>query len=198
MNDHVFVFVISMKLSAIFWVSDFTGGNPMSWNRTALSALLAGIILAAALAENAVAQAPIRGPVTGGGGPTPRPPRQEPCWQVAVVSKAALNQRRSIQQQTRQEVLSVCGNSSLSIQQKRQEIQQIHQRERQEIEAIISPTQQEEMRTCQEQRHGVHGGGGGHVGGGGGPCGEMSTGPGTKPHPMEEDEPPSNDTAKPN
>jgi hypothetical protein len=167
----------------------------MSWNRTALSALLAGIILAAALAKNAVAQVPTRGPVSGGG-PATKPPRQEPCWQVAGVSKAVLNQRRSIQQQTRQEVLSVCGNSSLSIQQKRQEIQQIHQRERQEIEAIISPTQQEEMRTCQEQRHGVHGGGG-HVGGGGGPCGEISTGPEPKPHPMEEDEPPSNDTAKP-
>jgi hypothetical protein len=39
----------------------------MSWNRTALSALLAGIILAAALAENVVAQVPIRGPVSGGG-----------------------------------------------------------------------------------------------------------------------------------
>lgn len=167
----------------------------MSGNKTVLSALLAGIILSAALAENANAQVPIRtGPSTAPG--TAKHPRLEPCWEVAGVSKSALQQRRVIAQQARQEVEAVCANSSLSIQQKRQQIQQIHQRERQEIDAIITPAQREAMRSCQEQRHGGHGGG--HVGGGhGGPCGEMSVG--HRPNPQqEEDETPPNETTKPN
>jgi TolA-binding protein len=167
----------------------------MSWNKTVLSALLAGIILSAALAENATAQVPIRtGPSTAPG--TTKHPRVEPCWEVAGVSKSALQQRRAIAQQARQQVEAVCANSSLSMQQKRQQIQQIHQQERQEIDAVITPAQQAALRSCQEQRHGGHGGG--HVGGGhGGPCGEMSVG--HRPNPQqEEDETPPNETAKPN
>ena len=168
----------------------------MPWNKNALSALLAGIILCAALAENATAQVPIRTRPSAAPGTTKRP-QVEPCWEVAGVSKAAIQQRRMITQQTRQQVEAVCANSSLSIQQKRQQIQQIHQRERQEIEALITPAQQEAIRSCQQGRNGGHGGGG-HVGGGhGGPCGEMSLG--HKPNPQHgEDETPPNETPKPN
>src|ERR1700682_6150078 len=112
----------------------------MPWNKTVLSALLAGTILSAALADNATAQVPIRPrPSTAPG--TTTHPRLEPCWEVAGVSKSAIQQRRMITQQARQEVEAVCANSSLSIQQKRQQIQQIRQRERQGIEALI-PTRQ--------------------------------------------------------
>jgi hypothetical protein len=168
----------------------------MSRNNTVLSMLIAGVILllAAALVETAIAQVPIRvGPAT-----TSRPgskPQQEPCWEVAGVSKSAMQQRRAISQRARQEVEGVCANSALSIQQKRQEIQQLRQRERQEIEATITPAQQEAMRSCQEQRHPVASGGG-HVGGGG-PCGEMPVGHKANPQP-EEDEMPPNDSAHPN
>jgi hypothetical protein len=168
----------------------------MSWNKTVLPALLAGIILSAALAENASAQVPIRTrPSTAPG--TATRPRLEPCWEVAGVSKAATQQRRIITQQARQEVEAVCTNSSLSMQHKRQQIQQIRQRERQEIEAVITAAQQEAMRSCQQGRNGGHGGGGHLGGGGGGPCGEMSIG--HKPNPQRgEDETPPNETAKPN
>lgn len=167
----------------------------MPWNKTVLSALLTGIIFSAALAENATAQVPIRPrPSTVPG--TTKPPRVEPCWEVAGVSKAAIQQRRTITQQARHQVEAVCANSSLSIQQKRQQIQQIRQRERQEIEGVITPGQQEAMRSCQEGRNGAHGGR--HLGAGhGGPCGEMSLG--HKPNPQHgEDEAPPTETAKPN
>jgi hypothetical protein len=168
----------------------------MSWNKTVLSTLLAGIILSAALVENATAQVPIRTRPSTGPGTTKRP-QVEPCWEVAGVSKAAIQQRRMTTQQARQQVEAVCANSSLSMQQKRQQIQQIHQRERQEIDALITPAQQEAMRSCQEGRSGGHSGGG-HVGGGhGGPCGEMSLG--HKPNPQHgEDETPPTETPKPN
>jgi hypothetical protein len=160
----------------------------MSWEKTVLSALLAGIVLSAALVERAAAQVPIRTGPPGATRPTPRP-RVEPCWEVAGVTKSAIEQRRTINRQARQEVEAVCANSSLSIQQKRQQIQQIHQRERQEIDAIITPAQREAMRACREQRG--HGGGG-HVGGGhgGGLCGEMPVG--QKPNPPQPNEAPPN------
>jgi hypothetical protein len=163
----------------------------MSWNKTALSALLAGAIFPAALAGNALAQ--VRVPP----GTIQKAPRQEPCWEVAGVTRAALQQRRTLARQARQEAEAVCANSSLSMQQKRQQIQQIHQRERQEIDAIITPAQQDAMRSCEEQRHGVHRGGGGHAGGGHGPCGEMPVG--HKAAPLhEDDEVPPNETPHPN
>ena len=163
----------------------------MSWNRTALAALLAGVILPAALAGKGIAQ--VRVPP----GTIQKAPRQEPCWETAGVTRAALQQRRALARQARQEAEAVCANSSLSIQQKRQQIQQIHQRERQEIDAIITPAQQDAMRSCEELRHGVHKGGGGHVGGGHGPCGEMPVG--HKAAPLhEDDEAPPNDTPHPN
>lgn len=167
----------------------------MSWERTAALALLGGIVLSAAVVQNASAQVPIRtGPPVG---VRPRRPRQEPCWAVAGVSKSAIEQRQTIYRQTRQEVEAVCANSSLTIQQKQQQIQQIRQRQRQEIDTIITPAQREAMRACQEQRG--HGGGG-HVGGrhGGGPCGEMPVPPQPNPQQPNSQKPEPENDAPPN
>jgi hypothetical protein len=176
----------------------------MSRNRPRCLTLLAAIGLSGALGVSATAQIPTRtGPVTGTK-PITRPARKEPCWQVAGVSVSAMHERRIISQQARQEVEAVCANSSLSIQQKHEQIRQIRERERQQIDAIITPAQREEIRSCQQSRGGGHGGGGGgHGGGGGGPCGEISAShsPNPNPHPMherEEDDLPPNDAPKPN
>ncbi len=170
----------------------------MSLNKTALSSLLAGVILSTALANNSAAQTPVRTfPSTATG--TTRKPKLEPCWQVAGVSKAAVQERRTLTRQAHQEVEAVCTNASLSTQQKQAEIQQIHQRERQQIEAVITPSQQEAMRSCQESRNtGHHGGhaGGGH---GGGPCGEMSAHHKASPQQeQDEDETSPNEAPRPN
>lgn len=172
-------------------------------NNFSSSRFLSALLFSLTLALSAGAQVPVRPVPPVGANRAPRPPRREPCWEVAGVSPSAIRERRSIALQARSEVESVCANSSLSIQQKRQEIKQIHERERQQIDAIISPAQREAMRSCQQSRGNVGHGGGGHLGGGGGPCGEMSTGStGQKPHPMheqdEEDDVPPSDTAKPN
>ena len=173
----------------------------MSWDKTVLSAVFAGIILSAALAENATAQVPIRTRPSTAPGTTKRP-RLEPCWEVAGVSKSAIQERRAVAQQARQQVEVVCANSSLSIQQKRQQIQRIHRQERQQMEAIITPAQEAAIRSCQAGRNGGHSGGG-HVGGGhGGPCGEMSAPHNSVPphssSPQQDDETPPNGTAKRN
>jgi hypothetical protein len=171
-------------------------------NGSAVSTLLAGIVLSGALGIQAPAQVPLH---TGPGTATKptRPAKKEPCWQVAGVSVSAMHERRAISRQARQEVESVCANSSRSAQQKHAQIQQIRERERQQINAIITPAQREAIRSCQESRGGGHGGGGGGGHFGGGPCGDISAGhkPIPHAHPMneeEEDDLPASDLPKPN
>jgi hypothetical protein len=166
----------------------------MSWHKFVLPVLVAGIALSLAFAQSTSTVPPARSRAgtssttglpgttgtTGTGTTTSRPPgrtttnRQEPCWQVAGVSKAAIQQRQAIARQARQEVEAVCANPSLSVAQKRERIREIRQQEHVQIEALISPQQQEAIRACQQSRGGHLGGGGGHLGGGrGGPCGTM-------------------------
>ncbi len=174
----------------------------MPWKRYALPALLAGIALSTSLAQTsdtqppahtkssaqgnrtAVGTPPLRTPGTSTGAGTGIPGstvpgtrsttrgttptnRREPCWQVAGVY--------IIGQQTRQEVEAVCANASLSAAQKQERIRAIHQQERQQMDALISPQQREAMHACQQQRGGGVHLGGGHLGGGhgAGPCGTL-------------------------
>jgi hypothetical protein len=145
----------------------------MTWNKRLLSLLFTAIMVSAALASYANAQI-VTHSAPGAGATVGKPVRLEPCWQVAGISKAAMEQRKALNLQTRQQVEAVCANSSLSIQQKRQQIQQIHRQEKEQLEGIITPGQQEAMRSCQAERNTGHVSTG-HVGGGG-PCGEMPTG----------------------
>jgi hypothetical protein len=166
----------------------------MSPCRLALWALLAGTIVTVALAQTITPLPPVRNPRATGTNPAGRP-KQEPCWQVAGISKASMEQRRALQRQTKAEVESVCANSSLTLQQKREEIRAIHERERQQVNGLITPQQEEAMKSCQASRG--HGGGGhGGFGGGGrgmGPCGEMPAAGGTTP-PTRGTTPPSKGT----
>jgi hypothetical protein len=151
----------------------------MSWHKCVFSVLLAGMILSPALAQNPVPLPPL--PAPGGGtthpprkGSTTTHPRPEPCWEVAGISKTAMQQRQALTRQARQEIESVCANSSLSLPQKRERIREIHQQEKQQADALITPQQREALRACQQSRGGGHGGGG-HLGGGhgAGPCGDL-------------------------
>ena len=173
----------------------------MSCPKFVLSLLFAGIALSPALAQSSSTVPPVRSKTsrtgtpsttglpgtTGTAGPTipgnrlpgstttTNPNRQEPCWQVAGVSKSAIQQRQALQRQTRQEIESVCGNPSLSVTQKRERIREIRQQERLQVEGLIPPQQQEAIRACQQSRGGHLGGGGGHFSGGhiAGPCGTI-------------------------
>ena len=75
----------------------------MSPCRLVFSILLAAILSATAVAQNPPVPLP---PARGGGGRLPQKPRprQEPCWQVAGISKSAIQQARAIRQQARQEI----------------------------------------------------------------------------------------------
>jgi Spy/CpxP family protein refolding chaperone len=114
--------------------------------------------------------------------PSSRRGRQQPCWQQVGVSQAAEQQHKQIEENTRSQVEAVCGDSSLSQQQKQQKIRQLHEVARKQVEHLLSPQQEQAMKACREQRSAGRGTGGrGTQGGGargeGGPCGEMTSGP---------------------
>ena len=106
---------------------------------------------------------------------------EKPCWEVAGISKSAMAERRRIEQETHSQVQSVCNDSSLNEQKKREKIREVRQQSHQQIEALINPQQQEAMTACQKERAAARGGSAGHSAGGirhgGGPCGEIGSGP---------------------
>jgi len=77
---------------------------------------------------------------------------QTPCWQQVGISKAAMEQRRTIEQSLHSQVGSVCADSSLTDQQKLEKIKEIRQQARSQMEALIPGQQLQELKACNEQR----------------------------------------------
>lgn len=105
--------------------------------------------------------------------PTPPPSRQEPCWRQAGVSQSVMQQRHEIERDTHSQVASVCENSSLSPQQKQQQVREIREQAQQKMNALITPEQQTTLHACQQQRSGNRPNQGHHPGGAG-PCGNLA------------------------
>jgi hypothetical protein len=117
--------------------------------------------------------------------PRPAPQRRvQPCWQVAGISKTAMQERAAIANQTRSQIAAVCADTSLTPQQRREQIQQIHSQAKQKEEGLVSSSQQEALQACQKQRAGAHPPAAGlHHGGNPGPCGEFAAVPTGHPNP---------------
>jgi hypothetical protein len=134
-------------------------------------AILLGSVLLASAQQPVTSAPPLKVPVSPSGVRV----SQEPCSQEAGVSKATMEQRRSLEQGVHSQVSAVCADPSLTTQQRNEKIREIHQQAHQQLEALITPQQQEAMKACQLSRQ--HPGVGrppvAHVGGGTGPCGEM-------------------------
>jgi hypothetical protein len=100
---------------------------------------------------------------------------QTPCWQQAGISQSAIQQRKQIEESTHSQIESVCSDSSLTPQQKQQKIRQLHQQAQTQVQGLITPQQEQTLKSCRASR-----GEGPHVGaphvGGVGPCGETSPG----------------------
>lgn len=101
----------------------------------------------------------------------------EPCWQQAGIEKSVMEQRWSIERETRSQVEAVCSNSSLTPQQKQQQAREIRQQARQKTEGLITADQEKALTSCQQARGMNHQSGGPHEGGG---CGEWQGG-GSRP-----------------
>lgn len=141
--------------------------------------LFAGCSLVGTLALGQNPAAPYATPPRTAQGPGNRAPHQPPCWQQAGISKTAIDQRRAIERNTRAQVEAVCADASITTQQKHVKIKEIREQARQEIDSIITPQPQEELKTCNTERSaGRPATGGPRPGRGGfGPCGELTARP---------------------
>ena len=93
----------------------------------------------------------------------------EPCWQQAGIQKSVMEQRWSIERETRSQIEGICSNSSLTPQQKHQQAHEIREQGRQKMEGLVTPEQEKTLTSCQQERGMNHPGGGQGMGGG---CGE--------------------------
>ncbi len=100
-----------------------------------------------------------------------------PCWQQAGIEKSVMEQRWSIERETHSQVEAVCSNTSLTPQQKQQQVRELHQQARQKVEGLVTPEQEKALTACQQERGMNHPGGGmGEHQGMGGGCGEWRGG----------------------
>lgn len=81
---------------------------------------------------------------------------QEPCWQQVGISKDVIDQRKAIELDTRSQVQAVCADSSLTDQQKKQKIHEIHQESKQKMAGLMTEQQQQELQSCQKERAANH------------------------------------------
>jgi hypothetical protein len=143
----------------------------------------------------------------------PRPGRQggqEPCWQVAGIQKSAMEQIWAIERETHSQVETVCSNSSLTPQQKHEQVHQLRDQSRQKVEGLITPEQNKALESCRQQHgwehQGSHEGGceghGQHQGGwqrqGGSQNGGSSSGYQGNGAPANNTSPPPNSSAPQN
>ena len=101
--------------------------------------------------------------------------KQEPCWQQAGISKDVIDQRDAIQQDTHSQVQSVCADSTLTPQQKKAKIREIHREAKQKMSGVISEEQQQQLEACRKERTGNSPVAAGAKHPGAGPCGEMES-----------------------
>jgi Spy/CpxP family protein refolding chaperone len=78
--------------------------------------------------------------------------RQIPCWQQAGIPKGALERHAAIDREARSQMANVCSNTSLTPQQKHQQIHEIRQQAKQRMEALATPEQRQAFFSCRQER----------------------------------------------
>jgi hypothetical protein len=109
-------------------------------------------------------------PPSGNTPSSPPPGRQEPCWKQAGLTRPMMEQHQQIERDAHLQIATVCEDSSLTPQQKQQQVKQIRQQAEEKTKELITPEQLSTLHACQQQRHG--GSMGHHAGAG--PCGNFA------------------------
>ena len=120
---------------------------------TFIVALLLMLLVPAAL----LAQDEQSTPPPAANAPAPRAGRrggEPPCFKQAGVSDATWQQIKGIHKTTHQQVVGICENTSLSPQQKREQIRQAFQQNEQQVHGLLTPQQQDAVKQCRKERRG--------------------------------------------
>lgn len=113
-------------------------------------------------------------PPSGNSPSSPPSARQEPCWKQAGITRPVIEQHVQIERDAHSQIATVCEDSSLTPQQKQEQVKQIRQQAEEKTNALIPAEQLNALRACRQQRHAgntVHRAGPG-------PCGNFASQPG--------------------
>jgi hypothetical protein len=105
---------------------------------------------------------PVQAPPTVGAAKT----GESACFQKAGVPDSVWQQVQAIRQNAHQQVAAICQNTSLTPDQQRQQIKQMHALAKRQIDALLTPQQLAGIKSCRAERRAEHTGGA--KGGGGG------------------------------
>lgn len=153
------------------------------FRRTSLLTLTLFFLAALSVAQSSSPQAPSSPQPQAPSSPPAQQPQQlhqghfTPCWQQAGIEKSVMQQRWAQERETHSQVQTVCENSSLTPQEKNQQVREIRQQARQKMEGLITPEQEKALTACQQER-GMNRPAAARWGGGG--CGQLQYG-GTHP-----------------
>ena len=114
--------------------------------RTRFSLVLFGIALASASVKGQQSKAAPSGSTAPSGTPAPR---YIACWKQVGISPAVIQQRKAIMEAAKTKIQGICGDDSLTGQQKKEQIHQIHQEAVQQAEGLIPAAQMEAVKKCQ-------------------------------------------------
>jgi Spy/CpxP family protein refolding chaperone len=98
--------------------------------------------------------------------------QEAPCFKQAGVSDETWQKIAEIHKANHQNVVGICENSSLSPQQKRDQVRQAFRDTQKQVHALLTPQQQDAVKQCRKERWGNRKGMGGmrHGGRNGDPC----------------------------
>jgi Spy/CpxP family protein refolding chaperone len=91
--------------------------------------------------------------------------QEAPCFKQAGVSDETWQKIREIHKVNHQNVVGICENSSLSAQQKRDQLRQAFRDTQKQVHDLLTPQQQDAVKQCRKERWGNRKGMGGGMGG---------------------------------
>ncbi|MGA8103442.1 MAG: hypothetical protein WB869_14880 [Candidatus Acidiferrales bacterium] len=74
------------------------------------------------------------------------------CWRQAGITRAELQQRKTIQAKTKSQIAGVCANTSLTPKEKMQQVRELRVAEKQQLADLLTPEQQKALKECQQAR----------------------------------------------
>jgi hypothetical protein len=121
--------------------------GPTGNSKLRLSLALFGVALAAASVLGQQSK-----PTQSGSQPQSQSQRHIACWKQVGISPAAMQQRRAIMEAAKAKIEGICNDDTLSAEQKKQQIHEIHQQAVQQAEALIPAAQAEALKKCQQEQ----------------------------------------------
>jgi hypothetical protein len=84
--------------------------------------------------------------------PGSRTPGHIACWKQVGISPSVMEQRRAIMEGAKTKVEGVCKDDSLTAQQKKEQIREIHKDAAQQAESLLTSEQSDALKKCQREQ----------------------------------------------